>query len=82
MCVIASCLSTVYAVERGTGHLDGVGYREQELQLAKGNLFQSEEAKGVLYASYGGGTHIFIKGVGLVDDPQSNSVLLFSNEFE
>jgi hypothetical protein len=25
----------------------GIGYREQELQVAKGSKFQSEEAKGV-----------------------------------
>jgi hypothetical protein len=49
--------------------LDGVGYREQELQVSKGTNFASEEAEGVKWASYGGGTHIFIKGVGLNVNP-------------
>ena len=45
--------------------LIGIGYREQELQLAKGTNFESESPTGVSYASFAGGTHIFIKGVGL-----------------
>jgi hypothetical protein len=36
----------------------------------------------VQYASFGGGTHIFIKGLGLAGDPQSNTVVLYSNDFE
>ena len=63
---------------RADAYLDGIGYREQELQVAKGSFFQSEEATGVEYASFAGGTHIFIKGVGLADNPQSNHVLLKS----
>lgn len=50
--------------------------------MAKGTFFQSEEATGVRYASFGGGTHIFIKGVGLADNAQSNTVVLYSNDFE
>jgi hypothetical protein len=62
-------------------YLDGVGYREQELQVAKGSFFSSEEPTGIPYASFGGGTHIFIKGVGLDDNAQSNLVILKSQEF-
>jgi hypothetical protein len=51
------------------GWLEGLGYREQALQVAKGTLFASEEAKGIPYASFGGGTNIFIKGVELADNP-------------
>jgi hypothetical protein len=36
----------------------------------------------VKYASFGGGTNIFIKGLGLADNPQSNTVVLYSNDFE
>jgi hypothetical protein len=81
MCAIlmaASCLESVLA----EAYLDGIGWREQELQQAKGSFFQSEEANGVQYASFGGGTHIFIKGVGLADNAQSNTVVLYSNDFE
>jgi hypothetical protein len=63
------------------GYLDGIGYREQELQVAKGTFFESEEATGVKYASFGGGTHIFIKGMGLADNAQSNTVVLYSTDF-
>jgi len=35
---------------------------------------------GVQWASFAGGTHIFIKGVGLADAPEGNSILLESNE--
>ena len=66
---------------RAEFYLDGIGYREQELQVAKGSFFSSETPSGVNYASFGGGTHIFIKGVGLSDDPQSNVVQLYSKEF-
>jgi len=59
-------------------YLDGIGYREQELQVAKGSFFQSEEPTGINYASFAGGTHIFIKGVGLAENPQSNLVMLTS----
>jgi len=53
----------------GGGYLDGIGYREQALQQAKGANFQSEGASNVNYASFGGGTNIFIQGVGMADDP-------------
>lgn len=57
------------------GWIEGLGYREQELQVAKGTLFASEDANGIPYASFGGGTNIFIKGVEFADDPQSNLVI-------
>jgi hypothetical protein len=65
----------------GDYYLEGIGYREQELQAAKGSRFASEEPTGVAWASLGGYTHIFIKGVGLVDNPQANFVLFRSHEF-
>lgn len=43
----------------------GVGYREQELQVAKGTNFASEVPNGVKWASFNGGTHIFFKSVKL-----------------
>jgi hypothetical protein len=61
-------------------YLSGIGYREQALQVAKTSFFKSEEAHGVHYASFGGGTMTFIKGVGLIDNPNSNKVLMFSKE--
>jgi len=76
----ASCLNMVQA--EGEFYLEGVGYREQELQIAKGTKFASEDATGCPYVSFGGGTNIFIKGVGLADNPQSNSVVMYSTEFE
>jgi hypothetical protein len=50
-------------------YLDGIGYREQELQLARGSFFESEDADGVSHASFAGGTTIYIKGVGFSDNP-------------
>lgn len=47
------------------GYLHGIGYREQELQQAKGVNFQSDDPTGISICSFAGGTHIFIKGVGL-----------------
>lgn len=41
-------------------YLKGIGYREQELQVAKGTNFASETPTGVPYVSFAGGTHIFI----------------------
>jgi len=61
-------------------YLQGIGYREQELQVAKGQRFESEVPSGVQWASFAGGTHIFIKGVGLAEAPEANSILLESNE--
>jgi hypothetical protein len=46
------------------------------LQQAKGTKFQSEDADGISWASFAGGTHIFIKGNGLNDNPESNWVML------
>jgi len=63
-------------------YLDGIGYREQELQVSKGKFFESETPSGVSFVSFGGGTHIFIKGVGLAEDPQSNQVFLHSDELD
>jgi hypothetical protein len=65
----------------GDFYLDGIGYREQELQVAKSTRFRSEEARGVAWASFGGYTNIFIKGAGLVDNPQANYVVFTSQEF-
>jgi hypothetical protein len=50
-------------------YLEGIGYREQALQQAKGANFESEDANGINYASFGGSTHIFIKGGGLEMNP-------------
>jgi hypothetical protein len=79
--VATFCFDPVLA-STGGFYLDGVGYREQELQVAKGSFFASEEATGARYVSFGGGTHIFIKGVGLGDNAQSNTVVLYSTDFE
>jgi hypothetical protein len=61
-------------------YLEGIGYREQELQVAKGTKFASEEPNGVNWASFAGGTHIFIRGVGLDENPQSNTISFRSQE--
>ena len=63
-------------------YLEGIGYREQELQLAKGTNFESEDATGVPHVSFAGGTHIFIKGVGLNFSPEKNYVRFTSHEKE
>jgi hypothetical protein len=84
MCAVlmaASCLNFVVAAGV-SAYLDGVGWREQELQVAKGTRFASEVPNGVPWASFGGGANIFIKGVGLVDNPQSNAVWLYSFDME
>lgn len=62
--------------------MEGIGYREQALQQAKGANFESEDADGIDYASFAGSTHIFIKGSGLEMNPQSNFVFLYSSEFQ
>lgn len=41
-------------------------------------MFETEEANGISYASFGGETHIFIKGGGLNMNSQSNIVILYS----
>ena len=60
--------------------LDGIGYREQELQQARGSKFSDNEANGLPYVSFGGGTHIFIQGYDFNDDPVSNQILLKSGD--
>ena len=77
--IAASCANFVKAE---SFYLEGIGYREQELQVSKGSFFESEEPNGVAYASFAGGTHIFMKGVGLADNPQSNDIILYSKEFD
>lgn len=73
--------NTVQAFDaKQEGWIEGIGYREQELQVAKGTVFASEEAKGIKYASFGGGTNIFIKGVEFADNPQSNMVIFECTE--
>jgi hypothetical protein len=57
-------------------YLNGIGYREQELQQAKGARFQSEAPEGVLWASFGGGTNIFVSGVGLEEMAVLNMIVL------
>ena len=49
---------------------EGIGYREQELQLAKGEMFSSEVPNGVKWASFNGGTHIFFKSPKLNPAPE------------
>ena len=49
--------------------LDGIGYREQELQQAKGSRFDHEATDGISFASFGGGTNIFVQGEGIHDNP-------------
>jgi hypothetical protein len=41
-----------------------------------------EGASGVSYASFGGGTNIFLQGAGMADDPQSNVVQFYSDEYK
>ena len=53
-------------------YLDGIGYREQALQQPKTSFFKSEKPEGVLYASFNGGTNIFIKSPSLHDLPAMN----------
>ena len=61
--------------------LKGIGYREMELQTSKNTKFSSEDPTGVLEASFGGGTNVFIKGMGFDENPQSNTIWLFSVEW-
>jgi hypothetical protein len=79
--IAASCANFVRADSNGF-LLEGVGYREQELQVSKGSFFESEIPNGIPYASFAGGTHIFLKGQGFSDNPQSNEIVLWSHEFE
>jgi len=57
------------AEAEGYFFLSGVGYREAALQQAKTSFFKSEEANGVMYASFNGGTNIFIKSTELNEIP-------------
>ena len=71
-------LSTVPVVS-ARGHLEGIGYREQELQVAKTSQFATEDAKGVQLASMAGGQHIFIKGVGFdKENPEAHTIAFYS----
>lgn len=74
-----SCLLYATSVA-GNFRLDGIGYREQALQTAKTSFFSSEEASGINYASFNGGTNIFIKGPELNENPQSNVIFMESVE--
>ena len=77
MILIASLYSNFANAEMdGVGYLEGIGYWEQELQVA----IQSVEATGLNFVSNGGGTHIFIKGMGLADNAPSNTVVLYSKD--
>jgi hypothetical protein len=69
-------------VETALGYsLTGIGYREQELQTAKGTIFSNELAQGVKYVSMAGGTHIFIKSPDLNESPPMNMIVLYSHDF-
>jgi len=60
-------------------YLNGIGWREQELQQRQGARFQEDHQDnpdGVLWASFGGGTNIFVNGVGLEEMAQLNMVVL------
>ena len=48
--------------------------------MAKGTKFASENPTGIEWASFNGGTNIFIKGDGLNDNPAANTVFLKSND--
>ena len=59
---------TVQAKSSPAFTLSGIGYREQELQVAKGSVFSSEAPTGVYHASFAGNTNIFIKGDGFTEN--------------
>jgi hypothetical protein len=61
--------TSLCSASSGGFYLEGIGYREQALQQAKGASFESETPNGIPYASFGGDTHIFIKGGGLEMNP-------------
>jgi hypothetical protein len=61
--------------------LEGIGYREAALQQPKTTFFKSEEPNGVKYASFNGGTNIFIKSSELNELPALNYIILTSVEF-
>lgn len=66
----------------GDFSLEGIGYREAALQQPKTAFFKSEDANGILYASFNGGTNIFIKSSELNELPALNYVYLRSVEFD
>jgi len=66
----------------GVLDLEGIGYREAALQTAKTSFFKSEDANGISYASFNGGTNIFIKGAHLHENPQTNTIYMRSVELE
>jgi hypothetical protein len=45
--MVTSFVKIVHAFDATDGYLDGIGYREQELQVAKGSFFESEAANGI-----------------------------------
>jgi len=65
----------------GAYTIDGIGYREQALQQPKTEFFKSETPRGVLYASFAGGTNIYVKSPSLHDMPAMNVIWLESVEF-
>ena len=64
------------------GTLNGIGYREPDLQVPKTTYFISETPSGIPSASFSGGTNIFISSFDLNDDPQTNQVMLFSYDLK
>jgi len=64
------------------GFIEGVGYREPDLQVPKSTFFMSENPQGIPYASFSGGTNIFIKSYNLNDNPQTNQVFLYSYDLK
>ena len=48
--------------------------------MRKGTLFSSETPSGISWASFNGGTNIFIKGENLNEDPSLNTIFLKSSE--
>ena len=51
------------------GKIIGIGYREPDLQVPKTTFYISENPQSIPYASFNGGTNIFIKSIDLNDDP-------------
>ena len=62
--------------------LHGLGYREQELQQARGARFRSKSPNGIPWASFAGGTNIYIKGYGFSEHAQSNKIFMLSKELK
>jgi hypothetical protein len=83
MLIFNFLITKVYASDPiGLKVATGVGYREQELQVAKGTNFASEVPNGVKWASFNGGTHIFFKSVKLNLTPEKNVLWLYSEELK